>query len=422
MKLHRASALAAGAILFAIFATCVRGQGSQSSRPPAAASAALQQDVQAPLPPGRVRVGGNVIAAQLLHMVQPVYPPIARTAGIQGTIVLHAVIAKDGTIKELQYISGPPLLMHSAMDAVRRWIYKPYLLNGEPVEVDTTIEVVFAIAGSPGPQVPAGEEQPRVSVVAVPRDTSQATGTPDGEEIELKNGSKLVGKVVSLSGDIFEIQLSGSKIQVARSEIASIKFPGNQSAPSSTTVPSPAAEVKQSLLGTTYTNLTGNFTLTIPDGWRTNDALAMKSPGTVGALSSVDGNSNILIQWVKQSSDPAQLAQLVDSMFKASFEGYQKLDQHPVTIDGRTGQVLTFRAVMAIGKVSEKAGTDSAADTTLKIPAKYMLNLIKADQGVMDIMCVSPETVFDKMQPLFQQISASFRMIPPRAADRGNPN
>ncbi|HEY4880260.1 MAG TPA: energy transducer TonB [Candidatus Acidoferrales bacterium] len=101
-----------------------------------------------PPPPkakGPVRVGGNVIAANLLRQVQPIYPPIAKTAHISGTVVLHAIISKDGTIEQLEYISGPPLLMKNAMDAVRQWRYRPTMLNGEPVEVDTTVSVVFTL-------------------------------------------------------------------------------------------------------------------------------------------------------------------------------------------------------------------------------------------------------------------------------------
>jgi periplasmic protein TonB len=97
--------------------------------------------------PSRIRVGGNVAAAKLIRQVTPVYPTIAKTAHIQGTVVLHAIIAKDGSIQELTYVSGPPLLMRNAMDAVRQWRYNPTLLNGEPVEVDTTISVVFTLGG-----------------------------------------------------------------------------------------------------------------------------------------------------------------------------------------------------------------------------------------------------------------------------------
>ena len=95
----------------------------------------------------RIRVGGNVQAASLLRRVDPVYPQIAKTAHVSGTVVLHAIIAKDGTIQQLEYVSGPPLLMRAAMDAVREWRYKPTLLNGDAVEVDTTIQVVFTLGG-----------------------------------------------------------------------------------------------------------------------------------------------------------------------------------------------------------------------------------------------------------------------------------
>jgi protein TonB len=94
-----------------------------------------------------LRVGGNVQQANLLRMVQPIYPPIAKTAHISGTVILHAIISKDGTIEQLEYVSGPPLLMKNAMDAVHQWRYKPTMLNGEPVEVDTTVSVVFTLGG-----------------------------------------------------------------------------------------------------------------------------------------------------------------------------------------------------------------------------------------------------------------------------------
>jgi protein TonB len=98
-----------------------------------------------PVTPSRIRVGGSVESASLINKVTPQYPPIAKTAHVSGTVVLHAVISKEGTIQELQYVSGPPLLMKAAMDAVKEWRYKPTTLNGEPVEVDTTIDVVFTL-------------------------------------------------------------------------------------------------------------------------------------------------------------------------------------------------------------------------------------------------------------------------------------
>lgn len=99
-------------------------------------------------PPHRIRIAGSVQSKSLIHMVPPEYPQIAKTAKISGTVVLHAIIATDGTVKELQYISGPPLLMKAAMDAVKQWQYRPMTFDGMPFEVETTISVVFSLADS----------------------------------------------------------------------------------------------------------------------------------------------------------------------------------------------------------------------------------------------------------------------------------
>jgi TonB family protein len=76
----------------------------------------------------------------------PIYPPDAKKARIQGTVLLDAVIGKDGTVESLTVVSGPPALRTSAQDAVRQWTYKPFLLNGDPVEVKTTITVTYSLA------------------------------------------------------------------------------------------------------------------------------------------------------------------------------------------------------------------------------------------------------------------------------------
>jgi protein TonB len=83
--------------------------------------------------------------ARIIARPNPVYPPLARQARIQGRVVLHAIIDKDGRVSELQVVSGHPLLVRSALDAVQNWRYQPTVLNGEPVEVDTTIDVNFVL-------------------------------------------------------------------------------------------------------------------------------------------------------------------------------------------------------------------------------------------------------------------------------------
>lgn len=96
----------------------------------------------------RVRVSQGVTQGMVIRRVQPQYPQMAKIARVQGAVVLAAVIGKDGAIQNLHVISSAsPLLNQSAIDAVKQWRYKPYILNGEPVEVDTTVTVNFSLSG-----------------------------------------------------------------------------------------------------------------------------------------------------------------------------------------------------------------------------------------------------------------------------------
>jgi periplasmic protein TonB len=96
--------------------------------------------------PRMIRVGGEIIAARGLHQPKPVYPPMAIMAHVQGTVVLQAVIGRDGAVQDLRVLSGPALLIRAAMEAVKTWRYQPTLLNGEPVDVLTEISVNFTLA------------------------------------------------------------------------------------------------------------------------------------------------------------------------------------------------------------------------------------------------------------------------------------
>jgi protein TonB len=92
-----------------------------------------------------LRVGGAVLAAQLVKKVIPVYPALARQARVSGTVHLEGILSKDGTIRNLQVLGGHPLLVSAAVDAVRQWVYRPTTLNGVPVEVIAPIDVVFTL-------------------------------------------------------------------------------------------------------------------------------------------------------------------------------------------------------------------------------------------------------------------------------------
>ena len=98
-----------------------------------------------PVVPQRIRISQGVTSGLLLRRVEPAYPVIAREARIQGNVVLKAIIDKEGSIQDLQLVTGHPMLVPAAIQAVKQWRYRPYLLNGQPVEVETTITVIFAL-------------------------------------------------------------------------------------------------------------------------------------------------------------------------------------------------------------------------------------------------------------------------------------
>lgn len=102
--------------------------------------------VETPPPPtAPLRVSTSVQSALLIFGPKPVYPPLAKAARVQGTVRLQAIIATDGNIRNLRLMSGPPLLVKSALDAVQRWRYRATMLNGTPVEVSTEVEVKFTL-------------------------------------------------------------------------------------------------------------------------------------------------------------------------------------------------------------------------------------------------------------------------------------
>jgi TonB family protein len=99
-----------------------------------------------PPAPQRIKVGGNVQAAMVVTKVTPVYPDLAKSARVEGVVHLAVIIAPDGTIQEIHSLGGPALLITAAMDAVKQWAYRPTLLNGQPVQVETTVDVNFTLA------------------------------------------------------------------------------------------------------------------------------------------------------------------------------------------------------------------------------------------------------------------------------------
>ncbi len=143
-------ALAAAGVAQELGATQSPAQGDQQQSP--------STETKRPM---RVRVGGNVQPPRVISETQPIYPALARQAHIEGDVVLRAVITKDGNVSELKVISGHPLLVQAALDAVRQWKYQTTKLNGDPVEVEMTITVHFVMDKNPADQqAPPAQESP----------------------------------------------------------------------------------------------------------------------------------------------------------------------------------------------------------------------------------------------------------------------
>jgi TonB family protein len=134
--------------------------------------------------PQHVQITQSVAQGLLLTKVDPIYPPLARQARIQSTVVLRAQISKEGSIEQLTLVSGHPMLVQAAIDAVKQWKYKPYVLNSEPVEVETEIRVNFTLSPSGPP--PSGNTAPDAQIGGVagtspkPEESSGASGAGRG--------------------------------------------------------------------------------------------------------------------------------------------------------------------------------------------------------------------------------------------------
>jgi protein TonB len=126
--------------------------GTGSSMAPNGVLASIGRELSVvPLPPPAPSTQpprvSRMMEGNLIYRVQPQYPPLARQARVQGIVVLRAMISREGKIENLQVVSGHPMLVQSAMDAVRQWRYRPYYLNNEPVEVETQVTVNFTLSG-----------------------------------------------------------------------------------------------------------------------------------------------------------------------------------------------------------------------------------------------------------------------------------
>jgi TonB family protein len=190
-------------------------------------------DAQSP-DAGPMRVSSGTMAGNLISRPDPVYPPEAKAAHVQGTVVLHALISKTGAIQSLNVVSGPDMLRKSAIDAVSRWTYKPYLLNGEPREVDTVITVHFTFGGDAS--VPPPPPPPGAGAQAVAGPVRVSSGTIMGNLISRPDpiyppeakaahiqGAVVLHALIAKSGQIEDLKLISGPKELAESAIDAVK-------------------------------------------------------------------------------------------------------------------------------------------------------------------------------------------------------
>ena len=149
-ELPPTTAETAGAVVGGVPGGVIGGisSGALSEALSSTSSAAVPVKKFDPAPVKRIRVASRVVEANLIHDVAPQYPPDAGRARIEGTVVLMAVIGTDGSVKDVRVESGLPILTQAAIDAVKQWRYKPYMIDGEPVEVDSRITINFTLSAS----------------------------------------------------------------------------------------------------------------------------------------------------------------------------------------------------------------------------------------------------------------------------------
>ena len=224
--------------------------------------------------------------------------------------------------------------------------------------------------------------------------------TLNAEELQLKDGTKINGKLIGISADTFQVKTAYGDISVPRSDVLTINFPENQpkhdgDASGATSVSKPP--VRESLDGTTYTNHTADFKLVVPKGWTTAPEMASKSTDIVAALKSPDQIYFLLVTPEKFVGTFGTYKVLVETQLQTKFKDYQKVSESTVQIDGKSATRLIWR------------GKNSAANDT---PMRSAVYIIPFDKRVVRLSFLTLDALFDEGLPIFEKVAASYQSIP----------
>ena len=212
------------------------------------------------------------------------------------------------------------------------------------------------------------------------------------EEIQLKDGNKVTGKVISVTDDVFQIKTAYGNIQVPRAEILSIGFPENQPK-SAKDAGTGATPVDETLLGVTYTNRTANFQVTVPKGWMTSETLRSQSKDIIAALTSPDQTLIFMVTPEKFSGTLATYQVLAETQYQSRFKDYEKISQNEILLDGRTGVRVIWH------------GKNMSAH---EAPLKAVVYFVPYEGRMVRLSFLTLEPLFEESLPIFEKIASSY--------------
>jgi hypothetical protein len=219
------------------------------------------------------------------------------------------------------------------------------------------------------------------------------------EEIQLKDGNKISGKVISLTDESFQIKTAYGNIQVPRSDIVSISFPENQtSSKNEAATESEAAVVDESLNGTTYINRTAKFQVAVPSGWISSETLRKQSKDIIAALESPDQTLFFFVTPEIFNGSLSTYRVLAETKYQMSFKDFEKLSESEVPLDGKTAIRLIWR------------GKNTKTNDT---PLKSVVYIIPYDGRMVRLSFLTLEPLFETGLPIFERIAASYSSIKP---------
>ena len=218
------------------------------------------------------------------------------------------------------------------------------------------------------------------------------------EEIQLKDGTKIVGHMTSLQGDRIEVETAYGKMQLKRADILTIAFPENGTPPasaSSTAAPPvkpPAVQIQESLNGSQYVNKTSQFTLTLPAGWKIDQKM-QRNPPVVTFLTSSDSMRFLTVTQEEFNGSLESYKGMLELTYRKAFGGYEELSQSPVKIDGKPALLFSFRGISAKAE---------------NLPIQFLVAIVPSGTTYTRIATWCAEPLFHETQPTFENILNSY--------------